>query len=147
MRMTNAEEFPRAYRCHHDKPHTILIRDSIDEMALALFRHDGWERAGYCLAYMPLWLRPRYQKEVRAMKADAEIAWNDCHNRTCCACARCYDALKAERDQVRAALLLVEKHMCGPGGHGCVCRCPTIDSHNARCPVAAALALLKRDAA
>lgn len=59
----DAERFPHTLQCHHLKQHTIVIRNHGDEMAKALFHHDGWERAGYCFAYMPEWLRPRYETD------------------------------------------------------------------------------------
>lgn len=55
-------DYPFTRQCFHLVPHQILIRDSVDHMALALFEKDGWTDAGYCLAYMPNWLRPKYDR-------------------------------------------------------------------------------------
>lgn len=60
--MSDDETYPFVYTCRHLHPHLVTIRDSVDHMALAMFREDGWEGAGYCLAYMPEWLRPRYER-------------------------------------------------------------------------------------
>lgn len=52
--------YPREYTCPHLKTHRILIRDATDHLFLAFFIRDGWVGGGWCPAYMPEWLKPRY---------------------------------------------------------------------------------------
>ena len=63
---------PEVAPCRHLKKHPEFVaRDEGELMAYALFKHDGWEDAGYCLWYLPDWLKPRYYFKDMVFQGDS----------------------------------------------------------------------------